>query len=135
MATYTEHYGLHQWEATDNFLRTDFNADHQLIDAALAGKVEVVTGSYIGDDELSRIIDLGFTPKALLVVRQDGWSAGGSSVVGGIAFPGKPVDSYGVTAMELTGQGFQVYRGRWSSSYYGVDCNNSACTYLYMAVV
>ena len=37
MAAYTTNYGLHQWESTDNFLRTDFNADHQLIDAALAG--------------------------------------------------------------------------------------------------
>ena len=35
MATYTPNYGLHQWEAGDNFLRTDFNADFSKIDTAL----------------------------------------------------------------------------------------------------
>lgn len=36
MANYTEHYGLHQWEGTDNFLREDFNEDFEKIDTALA---------------------------------------------------------------------------------------------------
>ena len=31
----TEHLGLHQWEATDSFLRTDFNEDFQKIDGAV----------------------------------------------------------------------------------------------------
>lgn len=35
MAQYTPNYGLHQWEAGDSFLRTDFNEDHARIDAAL----------------------------------------------------------------------------------------------------
>ena len=37
LANYTEHYGLHQWVPEDDFLRTDFNTDFALIDAALAG--------------------------------------------------------------------------------------------------
>ena len=37
MATYTSHYQLHQWEASDSFLRTDFNTDFQKIDAAIKG--------------------------------------------------------------------------------------------------
>ena len=40
MATYTSHYQLHQWEASDSFLRTDFNTDFQKIDAALGEKAE-----------------------------------------------------------------------------------------------
>lgn len=36
MATYTPNYGFHQWEATDNFLRTDFNTDFGKIDASIA---------------------------------------------------------------------------------------------------
>ena len=37
MATnHTEHYGLCQWEATDQVLRTDFNEDNQKIEAELA---------------------------------------------------------------------------------------------------
>lgn len=31
----TEHLGLHQWEATDSFLRTDFNEDFAKIDGAV----------------------------------------------------------------------------------------------------
>ena len=36
----TEHYELNQWLATDQVLRTDFNADNAKIDAALADKAE-----------------------------------------------------------------------------------------------
>lgn len=39
-SNYTEHYGLCQWEATDQVLRTDFNEDNTKIDAALKGLSE-----------------------------------------------------------------------------------------------
>ena len=35
MGTKTQNYQLNQWEATDNFLRTDFNEDNGKIDSAL----------------------------------------------------------------------------------------------------
>ena len=35
MAAYTTNYRLHQWEAEDHFLRTDFNQDFAKIDAAI----------------------------------------------------------------------------------------------------
>ena len=38
MASYTEHYQLHQWVPEDDFLRTDFNEDFAKIDAALGGQ-------------------------------------------------------------------------------------------------
>ena len=77
MASYTANYGLHQWEAADDFLRTDFNTDHALIDGALAGiqgdvdgKTEVVTGSYTGTAEdrttTAQDITLGFQPKLVV---------------------------------------------------------------------
>ena len=34
-SNYTENYGLCQWEATDSFVRTEFNQDNARIDAAL----------------------------------------------------------------------------------------------------
>lgn len=34
-SNYTENYGLCQWEATDQVLRTDFNSDNSKIDEAL----------------------------------------------------------------------------------------------------
>ena len=38
-SNYTTNYGLCQWEATDQFVRSEFNQDNQKIDAALAGKL------------------------------------------------------------------------------------------------
>lgn len=38
----TEHLGLHQWEATDSFLRTDFNEDFQKIDGAVGEAAQMV---------------------------------------------------------------------------------------------
>jgi len=38
---HTLNYGLCQWEADDQVLRTDFNSDNAKIDAALAGKAPV----------------------------------------------------------------------------------------------
>ena len=35
MATFTPNYGLHQWESSDAFLRTEFNQDFSILDTAL----------------------------------------------------------------------------------------------------
>ena len=50
MASYTEHYQLHQWEPEDPFLRTDFNEDFQKIDTAIAerGDCLICNGKYVG---------------------------------------------------------------------------------------
>ena len=93
MATYTSNYQLHQWEASDSFLRTDFNTDFQKIDAAIKGvetvtntalagkastaaleavqtlaegKAEFVLGGYTGNGS-AQIINLGFTPSAVFI--------------------------------------------------------------------
>lgn len=34
-SNHTQHYGLSQWEDTDQVLRTDFNEDNTRLDAAL----------------------------------------------------------------------------------------------------
>ncbi|WP_186566468.1 hypothetical protein [Lawsonibacter celer] len=66
MAGYTNNYQLHQWEAGDDFLRTDFNEDFVKIDAAL-GKLSVEVGSYVGDGTSERTIALGCTPRAVIL--------------------------------------------------------------------
>ena len=54
---HTPNFNLCQWEAGDKVLRSDFNADNQKIDAALAGlqqskgNCRIATGSYIGTGE------------------------------------------------------------------------------------
>ena len=39
----TGNYGLNQWEATDQVLRTDFNADNQKIDEAISENAAAIT--------------------------------------------------------------------------------------------
>ncbi len=46
MAGFTPNYQLHQWEPTDNFLRTDFNQDFEKIDTAL-GEAESQAGQAV----------------------------------------------------------------------------------------
>ena len=125
MATYTEHYGLHQWEATDNFLRTDFNTDHQLIDAALAelddNKGAWVYGTYTGngtrtqyeEDAPYQTISLSFQPKAV-IVSMPRFTFGGTNwnnwntvtMVRGVQVYG--TESSYHTKAQITEDGFQV---------------------------
>ena len=109
MTNYTAHYQLHQWEPEDSFLRTDFNEDFAKIDGALggkaeqsavdtlaeqvAGKSELVTGSYTGDGEASRTIELGFSPKAVLLASGSGPINYTSSRYGGLALEGAEVNT------------------------------------------
>ena len=113
MANYTQHYQLHQWEATDNFLRTDFNTDFGKIDGALGSKAELVTGAYIGDGTASRTINLGFQPKAVYLCTRNGlagMASGTYYIYGGLALTGKPLvmENGHEVAMELTNTGFQL---------------------------
>lgn len=87
MATNTSNYGLHQWEPSDNFLRTDFNEDLKKIDEALAGKAEqaeiqaalaqraeIINGTYVGDGTEDRDIVLGFKPRMVLIPADEYYS-------------------------------------------------------------
>ena len=103
MASYTEHYGLHQWEPSDNFLRTDFNTDLEKIDTALGQNCRVIHGSYTGNGDVSQFIALDEAPQVLMVF-QSGQFNNANMIYGGIALPGVPsasisIDETGFTAM------------------------------------
>ena len=140
MASYTTNYQLHQWEASDSFLRTDFNTDFQKIDAAIKGvetaastalalkadkteltqacgaldeaKCETLTGSYTGNGANTRTIDLGCAPRAVFVGEF-------------LAVPGM-TSNY---LLSLTASGFQV------RDSLGTSTNSSGETYYYLALV
>ena len=140
MASYTTNYQLHQWEASDSFLRTDFNTDFQKIDAAIKGvetaantalalkadkteltqacgaldeaKCETLTGSYTGNGANTRTIDLGCAPRAVFVGEF-------------LAVPGM-TSNY---LLSLTTSGFQV------RDSLGTSTNSSGETYYYLALV
>ena len=81
----------------------------------LAAMPCLVTGTYTGDGTESRLISLGFQPKALLVMREEGYSARPytDDYYGGLALPGKPVclqTSYGTDyILAIESKGFRVY--------------------------
>ena len=63
MATnHTTNYQLNQWEATDQVLRTEFNADNAKIDAALKANADAIAAETAareaGDDALNTRLDL-----------------------------------------------------------------------------
>lgn len=135
MANYTQHYQLHQWEPTDDFLRTDFNTDLEKIDDALGEKSGIVTGSYTGNDAESQSISLGFHPQAVLVLENTGLAGTGggtySQVYGGLALRDKPVEVAKTTALQINDTGFTVYN---YSDFDYIRINRSDRTYYYLAV-
>ncbi len=76
--TKTSNYQLNQWAATDQVRRTDFNADNQKIDAALAGlesRAKIAAGTYTGTGSYGqgnpKILTFPFPPKFVLVIEAD----------------------------------------------------------------
>lgn len=53
MASYTQHYQLHQWEPSDDFLRSDFNDDFKKIDTAIKTTEQTLQTNFNG--EVSRL--------------------------------------------------------------------------------
>ena len=134
----TTHYQLNQWEPEDKVLRTEFNEDNLKIDqalAALAGAVpRIVTGTYTGDGTESRIIDLGFAPKAVFVSAEAGntYSSAGSGHYGGLVLAGHPVKVSQYLVLEIEGTGIRVHFKR--TDYYGIYANVANTLYYYVAL-
>ena len=90
----------------------------ETVSKKLAAMPCLVTGTYTGDGTDSRLISLGFQPKALLVMREEGYSARPytDDYYGGLALPGKPVclqTSYGTDyILTIESKGFRVYYNR-----------------------
>ena len=138
MATYTANYGLHQWEPTDSFLRTDFNEDLAKIDTGIkaaqteaAAKSAVVTGQYSGNGRVDRAISLGFQPKAVLLEERMGTRGNVGQVRAGLALQGAPLATReGSAAATVTEDGFLVSY----NDAVGLLTNTSGTTYHYLAV-
>ena len=102
---------MHQWESTDDFLRTDFNTDFAKIDVAIGGLV--VFGKFSGDGANGRVINLGFTPRIVYVCARDGkagYSSGSSYCYGGLLGIDAPLRLGNVIAAEVVTNGFKVYK-------------------------
>ena len=90
----TENYGLNQWEATDQVLRTDFNTDNAKIDAALKelanrnaelkltlgsqaeqimkrGNCSIERFTYTGTDDDSATVSFAKSPLLFIIISSD----------------------------------------------------------------
>ena len=146
----TSNFQLSQWDANDEVLRADFNGDNLKIDAALTAVKEVTDvaftpenspvaiGWYQGNDAVKRKIELGFTPKAVIVCRlgYQMYFENGSrnGVGGGLALEGHPIDveHSGWQPVEIVTNGFKVSTVISDSDDYAV-ANNYGDTYHFIA--
>ena len=131
--TKTTNYQLNQWAKSDRVLMEDFNSDNQKIDAALAAKSRVITGTYTGTGKDNREIALGTRPKAVLVCTEYGvmWTSGG--VYGGLALDGTPTKARTDTGtvyslVTITDTGFKLRQP--GNSYIQGNASNTVYHYI-----
>ena len=125
MANYTQHYKLHQWESTDNFLRTDFNTDLEKIDTVLGEKPDIVFGSYAGNNVYPRDIELGFQPRAVLLFSSLGQVNAYGTIFGGLFGPDHILGNVNIPLAKVTASGFTLT---------GEATNRTNDTYYYLAL-
>lgn len=159
-SNYTSNYNLCQWEATDQVLRTDFNEDNAKVDSALKGLAtqlgtkatqsalnavaatipKIAVGIYQGDGVNGRIINVGFTPKAVFLGPSWGatcyYSSSSYDYTGGLFVQGGPLTgSYSRTDIivaEIVTGGFKLY---FHEEYaHRVHVNHAAYSYRYLAI-
>lgn len=105
---------------------------------ALAATVpKVVAGSYTGNGEESRVVSLGFTPKAIYINTQYGQAHSEAKTgyyYGGLALQGKPIAYNGKTSVEIVTNGVKVfYAPSNSASEAKVYTNTDGVEYYYVA--
>ena len=158
-SNYTENYGLCQWEATDNVLRTEFNEDNQKVETALnklstqmetkadqtalnavaATIPKIAVGTYTGNGVQSRTIPTGFTPKAVFVNSFFGGVYDyyeGRNYYGGLTVTGGPLkwenDPQNGTVLQITTGGFIV--ASYTQYSNNSNTNVSGVVYHYLAI-
>lgn len=136
----TENFNLNRWEPADEIRVEDFNDNSDKIDEALAkltaGMPKIVCGTYTGNGAASQTIELGFTPKAVLVVTTYGQMQSSPYYNGGLAVTDNPVKmgSTGHKVVEIIENGFNVYHNTTVSSSQYVFANANTLLYHYLAV-
>ena len=125
--TKTTNYQLPKWEKTDRVQMKDFNDMTAKLDAALKsvadGIPQIITGQYKGNTAYPRVIDLGFTPKAVLIINCYGRTENGMNTYGGLIVPGHVLGSPQYPVAEITEGGFRLLRDY-------INVNDSLYTYI-----
>ena len=99
------------------------------LETKIEARSQVVIGSYTGDGAAERVISLGFTPKAVLLIPASGELNGSGSGRGGLALPGHAVSYAGDVVLTIVTGGFKVYYKSGSWGTYS-NANNSELYYI-----
>ena len=137
----TEHYELNQWLATDQVLRTDFNADNAKIDNALGtlasavaqcGNCKIIIGSYTGAGKYggTNKNTLTFSGQPLLIIIVDEWIGTIGTFIQGAPRALFLYDHEDRHEMDLVWSGNSV---SWDSSSTIDQMNESGRMYRYVA--
>lgn len=131
MTEKTAHYALTIWEREDEFRSPEgLNENFTALDGALAEKAELVVGSYTGNGVNGRKVELGFTPKSVLICRRDGVMGNTNAYVyGGLLLQGISLQANGYDAAAIVENGFQLYA---PDDHIRINVNNSI--YFYWAI-
>lgn len=139
-SNYTENYGLCQWEAMDQVLRTDFNEDNAKVDAALADNASAIkaeiearvsainnlsqthncsltTMSYTGNGSTSRVFNFTSCPMVVHIMGMEHWVC---------AIQGSAIGS----GRYLSGGGGQRLNISWSGNSVTISSPNSDASYM-----
>lgn len=136
----TANYNLNLYDATDDFLRANFNADNTLIDSALksiADRRPYVTGTYTGSSATSQTITLGFRPKAVFIFSPKFEQDNGAYVAPGsrtaMLLDGNDIVYNTIVFATVTNTGFSVTSYIYNASYYSPALNCPSAKYFYIA--
>ena len=118
-------------DTAETAARTSADANLQ---TQINAKCEMVCGSYVGNGTMNRLIHLGRTPKAVLVMTNDGrmYFENMHGTYGGLAVTGSPIiyQTPEQQALVIVSNGFQVTMG---GSYNCLLTNLNAQVYNYIA--
>ena len=95
--------------------------------STLALKAEVTAAAYVGDGQTKRTFDLGFQPKAVILMREGHYTHYSNTIYGGIATQDKPIAYSDRNALAITENGFEVLQMA------GCMLNQDTCSYTYVA--
>ena len=99
----------------------------------LAAKCEVLIGTYTGDGTAQRTIELGFQPKAVLLISSYAFVTMNPYCYGGLATPAHPLLYQNTESLAVTNSGFTVYQKQ--NGGYAAKTNADSLLYYYIAFV
>ena len=123
----TKNYQLHAWKPTDDFLLTEINQNFEKLDRLMP---RIVMGSYIKSGSGDMVVDLGFRPKAVLVLESHLFTSDNAAYYSAMVIDGMPLWSQ--CPLSITNTGFRVFRDVSVSGRKGT--NMKEYNYLYMAI-